>query len=55
MINQMFLRPRISGRTVELRDGSRQEVDSIVWCTGYSKNPASILHQDCGLEVLHDG
>ena len=55
MRNQMFLRHRISGRTVELRDGSRQEVDSIVWCTGYSKNPASILHPDCGLEVLHDG
>ena len=34
----MFLGLRISGRKVELRDGTRQEVDAIVWCTGYSKD-----------------
>ena len=30
------------------------QVDSVVWCTGYNKNP-SYLHKDCGIEVLHDG
>ena len=30
------------------------QVDSIVWCTGYNKDP-SYLHEDCGIKVLHDG
>ena len=50
----MFLRHRISGRTVELRDGSRQEVDSIVWCTGYQK-VIDYLSPDCGLSISEEG
>ena len=44
----------IEGMTVNFMSGEVAHVDSIVWCTGYNKNP-SFLHEDCGISVLHDG
>ena len=39
---------------MEFMSGEATRVDSVVWCTGYDKNP-SYLHEDCGIRVIHDG
>ena len=44
----------IEGVTVTFTSGEVAQVDSIVWCTGYDKDP-SFLHEDCGIRVLHEG
>ena len=47
---------RMSASRVWFEAGSEtgEEVDSIVWCTGYQKD-IKFLSQDCGLTVSEEG